>query len=51
MENPEFQKAAAAQAMNIDFMPGDDYSAYLTRQETEFRGVWGSVKDQVRAAN
>lgn len=51
VENPEFQKAAAAQAMNIDFIPGDDYSAYLTRQETEFRGVWESVKDQVRAAN
>ena len=49
--NPEFQKAAAAQAMNIDFIPGDEYSAYLKRQEKEFRGVWESVKDQVRAAN
>ena len=51
VQNPEFQKAAAAQAMNINFIPGDDYSAYLTRQEKEFRGVWESVKDQIRAAN
>lgn len=51
MENPEFQEAAAAQAMNIDFIPGEDYRAFLERQEEEFRAVWESVRDEVQAAN
>lgn len=51
VENPEFQDAAAAQAMAIDFIPGDEYEAFLDRQEEEFRGVWDSVKDEVQAAN
>ena len=51
VEDPEFQKAAAAQAMNIDFIAGDDYVAFLDRQEEEFRGVWDSVKDEVQSQN
>ena len=51
VENPEFQEAAAAQAMAIDFIPGDEYEAFLRSQEEEFRGVWESVKDQVQGGN
>ncbi|ETW11579.1 hypothetical protein ATO8_16730 [Roseivivax marinus] len=47
-EDPEFQEAAASQAMNVDFIAGDDYTAMLDRMEEEFRGVWDSVKDQVQ---
>lgn len=49
MENPEFQEAAAAQAINIDFIPGDEYAAFLKSQEEEFRGVWETIKDEVQA--
>ncbi|WP_299360460.1 tripartite tricarboxylate transporter substrate binding protein [uncultured Paracoccus sp.] len=49
VENPEFQEAAAAQAINIDFIPGDDYAAFLKSQEEEFRGVWETIKDDVQA--
>ena len=51
VENPEFQEAAAAQAMAIDFIPGDEYEAFLQRQEEEFRGVWDSIKDEVQGGN
>ena len=51
VENPEFQEAAAAQAMAIDFIPGEDYAAFLDAQEEEFRGVWDSVKDDVQGGN
>ena len=51
VENPEFQEAAAAQAMAVDFIPGEEYEAFLQRQEEEFRGVWDSVKDQVQGGN
>ena len=51
VENPEFQEAAAAQAMAIDFIPGDAYAAFLDAQEEEFRGVWDSVKDDVQGGN
>ena len=48
-ENPEFQKAAKAQAMNIDFIPGDDYKAFLKKQEAEYKTIWNDIKDQVQA--
>lgn len=51
MEKPEFQEAAAAQAMNIDFITGDDYAAFLQSQEETFTGVWAEVKDDVQASN
>lgn len=51
VERPDFQEAAAAQAMNIDFMAGDDYRAYLEEQETAFEGVWESIRDEVQGAN
>ncbi|MBY6046308.1 tripartite tricarboxylate transporter substrate binding protein [Vannielia litorea] len=48
-ENPEFQAAAAAQAMNIDFIGGDDYTAFLQAQEKTFTEVWNEVKDDVQS--
>ncbi|TKW64879.1 MAG: tripartite tricarboxylate transporter substrate binding protein [Paracoccus denitrificans] len=49
VERPEFKEAAAKQAMNVDFIAGDDYAAFLKAQEEEFRGVWDSVKDDYEA--
>ena len=43
IENPEFQKQAADRAMVIDYMPADEYKAYLEAQEEEFRGIWAKV--------
>ncbi|UTH46340.1 tripartite tricarboxylate transporter substrate binding protein [Loktanella salsilacus] len=47
-ENPDFQAAAAAQAMNIDFIGGDDYSQFLADQLVEFGAIWEEVKDDVQ---
>lgn len=49
VDNPEFQKAAAAQAMNIDFIPGDAYRDYLKKQESEYEVIWNDIKDEVQA--
>ena len=49
VDNPEFQKAAAAQAMNIDFIPGDAYRDYLKKQEGEYEVIWNDIKDEVQA--
>ncbi|SNT16449.1 Bug family tripartite tricarboxylate transporter substrate binding protein [Antarctobacter heliothermus] len=48
-ENPEFQAAAAAQAMNIDFIGGDDYTKFLQDQEKVFTDVWNEVKADVQS--
>lgn len=48
-ENPEFQAAAAGQAMNIDFIGGDDYTKFLQDQENVFTDVWNEVKADVQA--
>ena len=48
-EDPEFQKAAKAQAMNIEFIPGDDYVSFLKKQEAEYKTIWSDIKDQVQA--
>ncbi|MBT51926.1 MAG: C4-dicarboxylate ABC transporter substrate-binding protein [Mameliella sp.] len=48
VENPDFQAAAAAQAMNIDFIGGDDYSKFLADQLVEFGGIWEEIKDDVQ---
>lgn len=47
-ENPDFQAAAAAQAMNIDFIGGDDYSQFLADQLVEFGAIWEEVKHDVQ---
>ncbi|MEO5734322.1 MAG: tripartite tricarboxylate transporter substrate binding protein [Rubrivivax sp.] len=44
--NPEFQRDAAARATVIDFKAGDDYTAYLKKQEKDFGKIWSEVKDQ-----
>ena len=49
MDDPAFQKAAKDQALNIDFIAGDDYAAMLKSQESEYRDIWASIKDQVQA--
>lgn len=48
MENPDFQAAAAARAMNIDFIGGDDYTTFLESQYVEFSAIWEEVKDDVQ---
>lgn len=47
-ENPDFQAKAAAQAMNIDFIGGDDYSQFLADQLVEFGAIWEEVKGDVQ---
>jgi len=49
VDNPEFQKAAADRAFNIDFISGDDYAAMLARQEGEYKVIWEEIKDEVQA--
>lgn len=44
--NPEFQRDAAARATAIDFKAGDEYAAFLKKQEEDFRKIWSEVKDQ-----
>lgn len=51
VERPEFKEAAAKQAMNVDYIAGDEYAAFLKTQEDDFRKVWASVKDDYEAAN
>ncbi|MGB3245818.1 MAG: tripartite tricarboxylate transporter substrate binding protein [Sulfitobacter sp.] len=46
--NPEFQAAAASQAMNIDFIGGDDYTQFLKDQLVEFGAIWEEVKGDVQ---
>lgn len=48
-ENPEFLEKAKASAMNIDFISGDDYTAFLKKQEGEYREIWADIKDEVQA--
>lgn len=50
MENPEFQAAADRQGLLIDFITGDDYTAFLKTQEGEFQDLWELIKDDVMAA-
>ncbi len=45
-QNPEFQKAAADRALPLDMKYGDEYVAYLQRQEAAFRDIWNEVKSQ-----
>ncbi len=48
VDNPEFQKAAADRAFNIDFIAGDDYAAMLKKQEGEYQVIWDEIKDEVQ---
>jgi tripartite-type tricarboxylate transporter receptor subunit TctC len=48
-EDPAFKKAAADRALPIDMKLGDEYTAYLQKQETAFRGIWDEVKSQYQA--
>ena len=47
IQNPDFQKDAAARAMVIDYKPGDEYAKFLKEQEVTFKRIWLEVKDQV----
>lgn len=47
IQNPDFQKDAAARAMVIDYKAGDEYTKFLKEQEVTFKRIWGEVKDQV----
>jgi tripartite-type tricarboxylate transporter receptor subunit TctC len=49
MDDPAFQKASKDQALNIDFVSGEDYTAMLKRQESEYRDIWASIKDDVQS--
>ncbi|AET68543.1 hypothetical protein Desor_3021 [Desulfosporosinus orientis DSM 765] len=48
-KDPEFQKGLHDAALPIDLKVGDDYAKYLKDQETTFKDIWDSVKDQVAA--
>ncbi|WMS44673.1 tripartite tricarboxylate transporter substrate binding protein [Acuticoccus sp. MNP-M23] len=48
VDNPDFQKAAADRAFNIDFISGDDYAAMLQKQEGEYKVIWADIKDEVQ---
>ncbi|MCG8542289.1 MAG: tripartite tricarboxylate transporter substrate binding protein [Clostridia bacterium] len=45
-DKSEFKKAAADRALNIDMIYGDDYKAFLEKQEKDFTEIWNQVKDQ-----
>ncbi|HEX2020862.1 MAG TPA: tripartite tricarboxylate transporter substrate binding protein [Aurantimonas sp.] len=49
MENPEFQAAAEKQGLMVDFIAGEDYAAFLKKQEGEFQELWELIKDDVQA--
>jgi tripartite-type tricarboxylate transporter receptor subunit TctC len=44
--DPAFPKTAAERALGLDLKYGDDYGAYLKKQESTFRQIWEEVKDQ-----
>ncbi len=48
-DDPEFAKTAAERALTIDMKYGDDYTAYLQKQEVEFGKIWEEVKGQYKA--
>ena len=45
-KDPAFLKAAADRALPVDMKYGDDYKAFLKKEETTFRQIWSEVKDQ-----
>ncbi|RAI04574.1 C4-dicarboxylate ABC transporter substrate-binding protein [Acuticoccus sediminis] len=49
VDNPDFQKAAAERAMNIDFISGDAYAEMLRTQEGQYKEIWAEIKDEVQA--
>jgi putative tricarboxylic transport membrane protein len=50
VKNPDFQKDAAARAMNIDFKAGDEYAKFLKEQEIAFKEIWEEVKPKAEGA-
>lgn len=46
MQDPEFLAAAEKQAMTLDPMFGDDFTAFLQAQEAEYAEIWASVQEQ-----
>jgi putative tricarboxylic transport membrane protein len=48
-KNPDFQKAAADRAFNIDMMLGAEYGKYLIDQEADFKEIWNEVKGQYQS--
>jgi len=45
-KDPEFQKAAADRAMNLDIKTGEEYWNYLETQSEIYGEIWENVKDQ-----
>ena len=45
-EDPAFAKTAEERALTLDLKYGDDYAAYLEKQEIEFGKIWEEVKSQ-----
>ncbi|WP_088227608.1 tripartite tricarboxylate transporter substrate binding protein [Desulfosporosinus sp. FKB] len=48
-KDPAFQKGLHDAALPADIKIGDDYAKYLKDQETTFKSIWDSVKEQVAA--
>lgn len=46
--NPDFQRDAKARAMVLDVKLGDDYKAYLEKQQVQFKAIWEEIKDTVK---
>ncbi|MGM8850754.1 tripartite tricarboxylate transporter substrate binding protein [Salinicola halophyticus] len=46
-KDPDFQAQAEKRAMNLDVVTGDDYRAMIDKMESDYRGIWESVKDEV----
>ncbi|WP_110656757.1 tripartite tricarboxylate transporter substrate binding protein [Salinicola halimionae] len=46
-KDPDFQAQAEKRAMNLDVVTGDDYRAMIDQMESDYRGIWESVKDEV----
>ncbi len=45
-EDPAFAKTAADRALTLDMKYGDEYVAYLQKQEEDFAKIWEEVKSQ-----
>lgn len=45
IDNPKFQEDAKNHALPIDYKSGDDYGAFLKKQEEDFGEIWDEIKD------
>src|SRR5690625_343354 len=46
IDNPKFQEDAKNHALPIDYKSGDDYGAFLKKQEEDFGEIWDEIKDE-----